>query len=80
MADQYEAEVKTIVGVGPHPVRSDTHQIELEVAPAPGAPWRYVVLSFKPNEAALLLKLLQATAPDTRADNRLLDAVAAHDT
>ena len=80
MADQYEAEVTTIVGVGPHPVRSDIYQIELEVAPAPGVPWRYVVLSFQPNETALLLKLLQATAPDARADNRLLDAIAGHDT
>lgn len=80
MADQYEAEVRTIVGVGPHPVRSDIHQIELEVAPAPGAPWRYIVLSLRPSETALLLKLLQATAADIRSDHSLLDAIAGHDT
>lgn len=80
MVERCELDVLGVSYVGRHSSDADIYEIELRVAPAPGAPWGLVALKFRAAEATFLAHMIEANPPPARADKHLLDQVAGHDT
>jgi len=75
-----ELAVLEVCYVGRHSVEPEIFEIEVRVEPTPGAPADLITLKFRPPQAAFLAQMLQANIPAGRADTRLLQQVAAHNT
>jgi hypothetical protein len=66
--------------VGPHSVEADIYEIDIQVQPAPCAPWGFIALRSRSPEATFLARMMQSNPPHARVDTHLLEQVAAHDT
>ena len=80
MSENYEADVSEVVYAGPHSIEPGIYEIEVKVERVPGASSEYIVLRFRPPEAAFLAHLLQLNPPQVPAHEQLLAQVAGHDT
>ena len=80
MTERCELAVLGVSYVGPHSVEADIYEIDIQVQPAPGAPWRLIGLRFRLREATFLARMMQSNPPQACVDTHLLEQVAAHDT
>ena len=77
MSQQREMEVLGVAYVGPHCVHPETYEIVIHVQAAPDAPSEHIALRYRPSDAAFLALAMQSNPPQSHADERLLDHVAA---
>lgn len=80
MDERYEAEVKAIIGVGPHPTRPDIYQIQVHVAPAPATLGNHVTLLLPQAQAISLARMLQENPPRATLRDHVFDDIAGIDT
>jgi len=76
MRDVEELRVTTVIGAGPHPVKSELYELMLEL----GGGARRVTLLLSAAQAAMLARLMAARPPEPQRADPLIAALAALDT
>ena len=80
MSERYEALVMGIIGVGPHPTRTDIYQIQVHAAPSAEGPQQHVTLLLPQAQAVSLARMLQENPPRATLRDHVLDDIAGIDT